>query len=53
MLARRADVPKGFLMRELAVYKVLSKYFTSISIDTGRCSPAQVVARVLNWLGLA
>ncbi|WP_440060014.1 hypothetical protein ACSU1N_02340 [Thermogladius sp. 4427co] len=53
VLAGRADVPRGFLLRELAVYKVLSRYFARISLDTGRYSPAQVAARVLDWLRLA
>jgi len=34
-LARRADAPREFLARELAVYSVLARYVSSCSINTG------------------
>jgi hypothetical protein len=49
-LARRADVPREFVSRELAVYSVLARYFARCSINTGRSGPARVVAEVLRCL---
>ena len=49
-LARRADVSRGFVARELAVYSVLAKYFARCSIDTGRNKPVRVVAEVIRCL---
>jgi thymidylate kinase len=49
-LARRADVSKWFIVRELAVYSVLAKYFAKCSIDTGRNRPTRVVAEVIRCL---
>ena len=49
-LARRADVPRGFVARELAIYNVLARYFAKCSIDTGRNKPARVVAKVIQCL---
>jgi hypothetical protein len=49
-LARRADVPRGFVARELAIYNVLARYFARCSIDTGRNRPARVVAEVVRCL---
>ena len=50
ILVRRADVPRGFIVRELAAYSVLAKYFSKCSIDTGRDRPIRVVAEVLKCL---
>jgi hypothetical protein len=50
-LAGRADIPKGFIARELAIYNVLAKYLARCSIDTGRNKPARVVAEVIRCLG--
>jgi hypothetical protein len=50
ILAGRADVPREFVAKELAVYKVLAKYFAKCSIDTGRNGPARVVAEVIKCL---
>jgi len=49
-LARRADVPRGFIARELAIYSVLARYFARCSIDTGRNKPVRVVAEVIRCL---
>jgi len=49
-LAGRADVPKEFLAKELAIYNVLAKYFAKCSIDTGRNVPVRVVAEVIRCL---
>lgn len=49
-LARRADVSKQFIVRELATYNVLVKYFVRCSIDTGRNEPVRVVAEVVRCL---
>ena len=50
VLIRRCDVPRPFLLRELAYYRVLSRYYADYTIDTGALSPAQVVARVLRLI---
>jgi len=34
-LAKRADVPREFLAKELAVYSVLARYVSRCRIDTG------------------
>jgi len=49
-LAGRADVPREFIVRELAVYSVLARYFARCSIDTGRNGPVRVVAEVIRCL---
>jgi len=46
-LAGRADVPREFVAKELAIYNVLAKYFAKCSIDTGRNGPVRVVAEVI------
>jgi energy-coupling factor transporter ATP-binding protein EcfA2 len=50
VLSRRADVPREFIARELAVYSVLARYIARRSIDTGKYGPAGVVAEVLRCL---
>jgi hypothetical protein len=49
-LVKRADVPRGFIARELAVYSVLARYFARCSIDTGRSKPVRVVVEVIRCL---
>jgi hypothetical protein len=49
-LAKRADVPREFVSRELAVYSVLARYFARYPINTGRNKPARVVAEVIRCL---
>jgi len=49
-LVKRADVPEWFIVRELAVYSVLARYFARCSIDTGRNKPVRVVAEVIRCL---
>jgi hypothetical protein len=49
-LARRADVPREFIVRELAIYNILARYFARCSIDTGRSRPVRVVAEVIRCL---
>jgi len=49
-LVKRADTPRGFIVKELAVYGVLAKYLARCSIDTGRNKPVRVVAEVLRCL---
>jgi hypothetical protein len=49
-LARRADVPREFIVRELAIYNVLARYFARCSIDTGGNGPIRVVAEVIKCL---
>jgi hypothetical protein len=49
-LVKRADVPRGFIAKELAVYSVLARYFARCSIDTGRIKPVRVVAEVIRCL---
>jgi len=50
-LVRRADVPRGFILRELVVYSVLAKYLAMCSIDTSRLKPLEVTLNVLGCLG--
>ena len=50
VLARRADVPREFIARELAVYNVLAKYVPMCSIDTGVRSPLEALKGVLECL---
>ena len=50
VLAKRADVPREFIVRELAVYNVLAKYVSSCSIDTGAKSPWETLRDVLKCL---
>ena len=49
-LVKRADIPKGFIAKELAIYGVLAKYLARCSIDTGRIKPGRVVAEVVRCL---
>jgi len=49
-LVKRADIPKGFIAKELAIYGVLAKYLARCSIDTGKNKPVRVVAEVLRCL---
>jgi len=49
-LVKRADIPKGFIVKELAVYGVLAKYLARCSIDTGRNKPARVTAEAIRCL---
>jgi hypothetical protein len=49
-LVKRADIPKGFIVKELAVYGVLAKYLAKCSIDTGKNKPVRVVAEVVRCL---
>jgi hypothetical protein len=49
-LVKRADVPEWFIVRELAVYSVLARYFARCFIDTGRNKPARVAAEVFKCL---
>jgi hypothetical protein len=49
-LVWRADVPRNFIARELAVYNVLARYFAKCSIDTDRNKPARVAAEVIKCL---
>jgi metal-dependent HD superfamily phosphatase/phosphodiesterase len=49
-LAGRADNPKGFIAKELAIYSVLAKYLARCSIDTGKNKPVRVVAKVIQCL---
>jgi hypothetical protein len=49
-LVKRADTPKGFIAKELAIYGVLAKYLARCTIDTGRSRPVRVVAKVIQCL---
>jgi hypothetical protein len=50
VLVGRADVPRSFLIRELAVYNVLAGYVARCSIDTGVNGPLYVARGVLGCL---
>jgi len=50
VLAKRADVPREFVVKELAVYNVLAKYVSSCSIDTSTRSPWETLRDVLRCL---
>jgi len=50
VLAKRADVPREFIVKELAVYNVLAKYVSLCSIDTGAKSPRETLRDVLRCL---
>jgi len=50
VLARRADVPRSFIAKELAVYNVLAKYVTRCRINTGIQGPREVLKGVLKCL---
>lgn len=52
-LARRADVPRSFLARELAVYNTLAKYVSNCRVDTGLQGPREVLKGVLACMGEA
>jgi len=47
ILAKRADVPREFLVRELAIYSVLARYVSSCSVDTGAGSVLDSLRGVL------
>jgi hypothetical protein len=47
-LAGRADVPRGFIARELIAYNILAVYTSRCSIDTSRRSPQAVVKEILS-----
>jgi hypothetical protein len=49
-LIGRTDVTREFIVRELAVYNILARYFARCSIDTGRDKPVRVVAEVIRCL---
>jgi len=49
-LAWRADVPREFIVKELAIYNILARYFAKCSIDTGRSRPVRAVAEVIRCL---
>ena len=49
-LAGRADVPGGFIARELVAYNILARYTSKCSVDTGRRSPQAVVEELLSCL---
>jgi hypothetical protein len=49
-LTGRADVPRSFLIRELAAYSVLAGYVARCSIDTGANGPLNVARGVLECL---
>jgi len=49
-LARRADVPREFIVKELAIYNILARHFAKCSIDTGRSGPVRVVVEVIRCL---
>jgi len=51
VLAKRADVPREFIVKELAVYNVLAKYVSLCSINTGAKSPWDTLRDVLKCLG--
>jgi hypothetical protein len=49
-LARRADVPREFIVKELAIYNILARHSAKCSIDTGRSGPVRVVVEVIRCL---
>jgi hypothetical protein len=49
-LVKRADIPKGFIVRELAIYNILARCFAKCSIDTGGSRPIRVVVEVIQCL---
>jgi hypothetical protein len=49
-LVKRADVPREFIVKELAIYNILARYFAKCSIETGRSEPVRVVAEVIRCL---
>jgi len=51
VLVVRADVPRWFIARELAVYNVLSRYVSLCSVNTGDRRPLEVLEGVLKCLG--
>jgi len=53
VLARRADVPRSFISKELAVYSILAKYITRCRIDTSMQGPREVLKGVLKCLETA
>jgi hypothetical protein len=53
VLAKRADVPRSFIARELAIYSILAKYITRCRINTGTQGPREVFKGVLKCLEAA
>ena len=49
-LAGRADVPREFIVKELAIYNILARHFAKCSIDTGRSGPVRIVVEVIRCL---
>jgi hypothetical protein len=49
-LARRADVSREFIAKELAIYGVFANYYARCFIDTGRNKPVRVVTEVIRCL---
>jgi len=49
-LAKRADMPREFVLKELAVYSILAKHLSLCSIDTGGQKPLKVIRGVLKCL---
>jgi len=50
VLARRADVPRSFIAKELHAYNILAKYVTHCGINTGIQDPRGVFKDVLKCL---
>lgn len=50
VLVKRADAPRDFIARQLAVYNVLAKYLTPCRIDTGYKEPVRTLRSVLECL---
>ena len=50
ILLVRADIPRSFLLRELGVYRVLSRHLSYAVIDTGSCKHVECLARVIRAL---
>lgn len=46
-LSRRSDVPRDFLLKELVYYRVLSRYYAKLAVDSSRNSPARIAVLVL------
>jgi len=53
VLARRADVPRSFIAKELVVYNILAKYITRCRINAGIQGPREVLKDVLKCLETA
>ena len=51
ILILRADVPRGFLIREYTVYEILKKYSkVAYSLDTSYDSPITSLAKLISYL---